>query len=324
MRPADYSFSPATISGNTRTGKAGLPQSKPLKTAAIPACVAKVLAPLLLLVSMVALAPSVRAADLKPKTVEAFERYVKLTEARIDAELKDKYLYVETLPAPRRTQVLASLRNGEIYMERLTTRDAAGKGIEIPDGLIHHWMGAVFIPCVSLDQTLAFVEDYDRHKDFYKPEVIDSKLRSHNGNDFQIYYRLRKKKIITVTLNTEHDVHYFPLDATHCYSRSYTTRIAEVADADSGHEREKPVGHDGGFLWRLYSYWRFEQRDGGVYVECESVSLTRGVPAVLKPLIGPFITGIPKESLLMTMGSTRSGLTARFPCNAQAQNKPGA
>ena len=45
-------------------------------------------------------------------------------------------------------------------------------------------------------------EDYNRRKDIYKPEVIDSRLIGRNGDDFQIYMRLLKKKVITVVLDT--------------------------------------------------------------------------------------------------------------------------
>lgn len=259
--------------------------------------------------------PEVLSADLKPETVEGFNRYVAATESRIDAEQKrpQAFLYLDGLREPQRGQALALLRRGEIYMERLQTHDASERDLKTPDGLIHHWVGAVFVPCASLKQTLELVEDYDRHWDIYKPEVLRSKLVSHNGNDFKIFYRLRKKKVITVTLNTDHDVHYFPVDSKRCYSRSYTTRIQEVADADTPQEREKPVGHDGGFLWRLYSYWRFEEKDGGVYIECESVSLTRDIPWIVSPIVKPFVTDIPKESLQMSMGSTRRALLQKAP-----------
>ena len=156
------------------------------------------------------------------------------------------------------------------------------------------------------------VQDYDHHQDIYKPEVVQSRLIHREANDFQIYYRLRYKKVITITLNTNHDVQYFPMDATHCQSRSVATRIAEVADADQPGEHEKPVGHDGGFLWRMNSNWRFEEKDGGVYVEVESISLTRDIPLGLGWLIKPFVTSIPRESLLMTLGSTRSAVEARI------------
>jgi hypothetical protein len=256
--------------------------------------------------------PEVMSAELKPKTVEAFDRYVQLTEARINREVSqtEKFLYLDELPPPRRSEVLSALQRGEIFMERLQTLDASGHTMEAPEAIIHHWLGTVFVPGANLPQTIALVQDYNHHQDIYKPEVVGSRLIGHTGNDFQIYYRLRKRKVITVTLNTYHDVHYFPIDSTRWYSRSYSTKIAEVANADTPNEREKPVGHDGGFLWRINSYWKFEEKDGSVYVECESISLTRDIPTGLGWLITPFVTSIPKESLQMTMGSTRAALAA--------------
>jgi len=258
--------------------------------------------------------PDVMSVELKPATVEAFDRYVQATEARIDRELArpGAFLYIEGLPEAKRSQALESIRKGEIYMERLQTQDASGSVIEAPDGLIHHWIGAVFVSGATLKAVLDLVQDYDHHQDVYKPEVVRSRLIRHEGNAYQIFYRLRKKKVITVTLNTNHDVHYFPIDSTHCRSRSVATRIAEVADADQPGEHEKPIGHDGGFLWRMNSYWRFEEKDQGVYVEVESISLTRDIPTGLGWMIRPFVTSIPRESLLMTLGSTRTGAEARI------------
>ena len=255
------------------------------------------------------------AVTLKPRTLDAFNHYVQETEARIDKELARPgvFLYIEGLPEPQRGETLSSIRGGNIYMERLETRAASGAEIDIPEGLVHHWLGAVFIPGATLRQVLDLVQDYDHHQDIYKPEVVRSKLIHHEGNDYQIYYRLVKKTVITVTLNTNHDVQYFPMDATHCRSRSVATRIAEVADAGQPSEHEKPMGQDSGFLWRMNSYWRFEEKDGGVYVECESVSLTRNIPMAVSWLIKPFVTSIPRESLLMTMGSTRTAAARNHP-----------
>lgn len=268
--------------------------------------------------------PSLRAADvmavdLEPKTLEAFNYYVKVTDARIDKEVTrpGAFLYLEGLPEPRRSQIRASLQKGEIYMEHLETHDSSGSTLEAPDGLIHHWIGAVFIPGATLRQVLDLVQDYDRHQEIYQPEVVRSRLIRRDGNDFQIFYRLREKKVITVTLNTNHDVRYFPIDATHCRSRSSATRIAEVGAAGGPGEYEKPIGHDGGFLWRMNSDWRFEEQDGGVYVETESISLTRDIPTGFGWIVKPFVTSIPRESLLMTLGSTRSAVEARAHSQAQ-------
>ncbi len=199
----------------------------------------------------------------------------------------------------------------------MQTRDPAGSALDAPDALIHHWIGAVFSRGATLHLVLSVVQDYDRHQDIYQPEVVRSKLLRHDGNDFQIFYRLRERKVITVTLNTNHNVHYFPIDPHHCRSRSASTRIAEVGNAGAPDEYEKPVGHDGGFLWRMNSDWRFEELDGGVYVEVESVSLTRDIPAGLGWIVKPFVTSIPRESLLETLGSTRSAVEARVHTTAQ-------
>jgi len=250
--------------------------------------------------------------ELKPQTLKAFESYGRFTEARIDKQRMrpETFLYIDTLPDSKRGEVQAALKRGDVFMERLTTLDAAGKEIDVPGGIIHHWVGDVFIPGLSIRQVLDFVEDYDHHQTVY-PEVVRSRLISHEGNDFKVALRFRYKKIITVTLNTEHDIRYTELDPTHWYARSASTRIAEVKNADSSDESEKPVGHDGGFLWRMDSYWGYVERGGGVYVECESVSLTRDIPTGLGWLIRPFVTGIPRESLEHTLEATRSAASIR-------------
>lgn len=258
-------------------------------------------------------APNVASVELKPETTAAFDRYVKATQTRIDRELarSGAFLYIEGQPAAKRDTALQNLRQGGIYIEQLETHDANGHEIEIPDGLAHHWIGAVFVPGATVGQAIALAEDYNHHQDIYKPEVVRSRLESRSGDDFKIYYRLRKHKVITVTLNTLHEVEYFRVDDRHWHSRSVSTRIAEVADAGKPGEHELPVGNDGGFLWRVNSWWRYEQVEGGVIIESESVSLTRDIPTGLGWLVGPFVTSIPKESLRMMLENTRSALGAR-------------
>jgi hypothetical protein len=152
------------------------------------------------------------------------------------------------------------------------------------------------------------VQDYNRHKDVYKPEVIDSRVISHTGNDFHIYLRLLKKKVITVVLNSEHEVTYTPIDKTRWRSVSRTTKIAEVDKAGKPDEREKPPGTGEGFLWKLNSYWRFEERDGGTWLECEAISLTRDIPTGLGWIVQPIIRDLPRESLANTLRLTRAAL----------------
>jgi len=264
--------------------------------------------------------PDPEPIELKQKTLDAFEVYVRLTDKRNDDELQTSspYLWVDGLPDARRQEAYAQLRGGQVRIERLNTlRD--GQPIKCPDGLIHHWVGVIFIPGATIEQTLRLIQDYDHHSIYYGPDVARSKLLERRGDVFKVYLRFRRKKVITVVLNTEYEIHYSPVDATHAHSRSFATRIAEVENYDKRDEREKPIGNDGGYLWRMDTWWRFLERDGGTYVQCESVSLTRTIPAGLRWLIGPFVNSIPRETLAATLTATRTALTRKPPSLPPAQ-----
>lgn len=248
-------------------------------------------------------------ARLKPRTLDAFERYVRLTEARNAEELSqgEPFLRPDALPQEERAAAYAALRKGEVRIERLKTHDA-GKAIECPSGLIHHWVGAIYIPGATLEETLRVLEDYDHHSQYYAPDVQRSKTLSHEGGEFHVFLQFRRKKVITVVLNTEHDVRYSRMDPAHATSRSTATRVAEVENAGKSDEREKTPGDDGGYLWRMETWWRLAERDGGTYVQCESVSLTRDIPVGLGWLVGPFVNSVPRESLTFTLTATRNAV----------------
>jgi hypothetical protein len=257
---------------------------------------------------LLALPVPLKAEQLKSETVRAFDHYVELSEQRMASELRSgHFLRVDDLSPNQKDADYARLRQGEVVIERLATLDQ-GHSISVPGGLVHHWVGTVFIPRTTLARTLAFLQDYDEQYKYYAPDVQQSRLIERDGNHFRIFLRLRKTKVVTVILNTEYDVRYVPLASDRAASYSYSRRIAEVENAGKPNESEKPVGNDSGFLWRLNSYWRFLERDGGVFVQLEAISLTRDIPAGLGWLIGPFVTSIPKESLTFTLTHTQAGL----------------
>ncbi|MBF8300442.1 MAG: hypothetical protein HW394_812 [Acidobacteria bacterium] len=244
-------------------------------------------------------------ADLQPRTIAAFDRYVRLTEARMSADAR--FLWVDTLPEPQQRTRRSELRTGMLLIERLTTRDGRNE-IPIPDGLVHHWVGAVFVPGATVDQALALLQDYDRHADVYRPLVAQSRLLAREGDVFRVYLRFVTRKVITVVVNGEHEARFTRDRPDRAESRIYSTRIAQVEEAGTPSEREMPVGRDGGYLWRLHTYWRFLESDGGTYVQCESISLTRNIPVGFGWLVRPFVTSIPRESLEFTLATTRKTL----------------
>ncbi|MGA7842662.1 MAG: hypothetical protein WBS17_16660 [Candidatus Acidiferrales bacterium] len=259
-----------------------------------------------------ALPAPVNAADLQPQTAKAYDRYIELTSAQVSAELAQSgpYLWVERLPQAQRATAEQQLRNGGLVIERLETLDA-GKPIPTPGGIIHHWVGTIFVPGATLAQTLSFMEDYDHKAEYFKPDIARSKILRHDGDDYFVLLRFYKKKIITTVIDTDQEVHYHVVDSTHAYSRSRTTRVQEVENAGKSDETLEAEGHDRGFMWRMNTYWRFEEKDGGTYVECQPISLTRDIPTGLGWMVGSFVTSVPRESLTFTLTTARAALMQR-------------
>jgi hypothetical protein len=263
----------------------------------------------LLLVPLSALRAASNAPSVKPKTMEAFSVYVRETDARNNSELQSgkDFLWVDSLPEGARNRAYKSLAAGETQIEQRNTL-ADGREIPCPDGMIHHWEGLIFIPGAHVDDVLKILEDYDRHSVYYAPDVTRSKLEEREGDRFRAFLRFRRQKVITVVLNTEHDIHYFRDGAQQAHSRSSATHIAEVDNAGKSNEHEKSRDDDNGFLWGMETWWRLLEKDGGVYEQSEVVSLTRDIPTGLGWMIGPFITSIPKDTLNFTLEATRKAV----------------
>ena len=247
------------------------------------------------------LAGPIYAAKLTPETAAAFDRYIELTEARMSADLSTNSF----LSAAK-----AKVPGGRISVEPRVTLDN-GKEIDVPDGMIQHWVGTMFIAGVTVAQVKVVLQDYENYKYIYKPDVTESKLVAHQGDEYDIFLRLYKKQILTVVLNSNYHVHYRMPDPRRMYVISRSTRIAEVKNANHPEAREEPVGDDNGFLWRLNSYWRFEQADGGVYAQCQAISLSRDVPPLLGWMVKGFVEKFPKQSMMNTLRGTKAAVLVK-------------
>lgn len=274
-----------------------------------------------LLLSMVALTGDGKAASLRPETLEAWARYVAATELRIETELSSRngFLVQDFLPAADASRARMAHGDGLVFTAKLVTESPSGRAVKIPKGLAHHWVGSVLIPGAELDDVLEWLISYDDHQRYFD-EVTDSALVSRDGDTFEISLRLRRKKIITVHYNTDHVVHYRRHGRDRVSTVSRATRIAEIDAPGTESEREKPVGKDRGFLWRLNSYWRIQQTDRGVIVEIETLSLSRGVPRAVKWLVSPYLSSVPRESLEATLLPIRAANTKRQVLNSAGRD----
>jgi len=244
--------------------------------------------------------PVVRAEE-PPKAVSAFEAYAGKVEARLAQQHRTAADFLADTGTDERA------KQGEVVVEKLTP----DKG-EVPGGMLHDWRGTAFVQGAKASDFERLMKDIHGYTQMYSPEVVRARVMSPQGrtvpDHFTAEMRVKQKHMLTVVLDTTYDVTYGRLDARHGYSTSRSTKVSEIENADTEKERVLPPDKEHGFLWRLNTYWSYEERDGGLYMQIESVSLTRGIPAGLGWAIGPFVESVPRESLEFTLRNTRKAL----------------
>ena len=244
-------------------------------------------------------APHEIMAEPPSAAVAAFNSYVNAVESRLARQHRTPSAFL----AP------VDLRDGEFAVERL----ASGSSTALPGAMIHHWRGTAFIPGASAASFERLLRSFDAYPREFSPQVLQAKVLTDKGDYLQAWMRIRQQHIITVTMDAAYDVSFGRLDSGHRYSISRSTKISEI-DADG---RALTPGQEHGFLWRLNTYWTYEERDGGLYIQIESVSLTRSIPAGLGWAVGPFVESIPRESLEFTLRSAAAALRNTADCGSK-------
>ena len=246
-----------------------------------------------------------RAEELKKETIRSWDEYIQTLRGQMQDRLQPngRFLWVDEEPERNR-----QVRAGKILVS------PGGEKVQQPvtSGLIHDWIGAAFIPGAKLDDVLAVVRDYDRYKVFYKPNVIDSK--SFNTNDAADRYSMLlvyRQVVGTVALDGEYEACFLQLTDKQWYSVSYTTRVQEIRDYAQPGERKLPPGEGNGYIWRGYSLGRYEERDGGVYIEQETIALSREIPTALRWLAEPIIRHVSKNELRTSLQQTEEAVRSR-------------
>ena len=183
---------------------------------------------------------------------------------------------------------------------------------KVPSGLIHDWVGAVFIPHASIKDARAILGDYAHYKEFYQPAVIDSKAIATSATKDRFSMVLMNKSFFLKTaLDTDYESCYVRLDDRRGYAVSRTTRIQEVEEYGSPAEHALREGEGRGIIWRLYGITRFLERDGGVYIELEAIALSRDIPASLRWLVEPAVRRVSRGSLSTSLQQTEDAVRSR-------------
>ena len=258
------------------------------------------------LMALAAATPSLAtAAELTPRALEAWDRYTRDADGHMQARLETSQPF---LSSDESATQRARLRAGEILA---LPGDGAGAHT-IPDGLIHDWFGAIFIPNAKLEDVLAVVHDYDHYKEYYRPTVTDSKtlVRTQTAQKFSMLWR-RKVLFVDAALQSQYESRDFVVDQRRWYSIAASTRVQEIEHYGEQAEHLLPPDQGNGFLWRVHSIARYQERDGGVYVELEAIGLTRNIPVSLRWLVKPLVARLARDSVTTSLEQTREAVMLR-------------
>ena len=260
------------------------------------------LAVLLLLVG----APLVKAADLKSETLQAWDTYVRQAQASMKGRGSEQtpFLWVDETP-----DLAERVRGGEVVVE-----PAGGKSPHaVPHGLIHHWVGAVFVPQAKLDDVMSVLNDYDCYKDFYHPLVVKSKLVADAPDQKSVrLLMVQKAYSVTAAVETANEIQVVRIDVNRGYSVSRSVRVQEVADYGKPSEHALPEDHGPGYVWRTVIVTRLEQRDGGTYVEMEVIALSRGIPVEFRWLVQPLAEHLPRNIVSGMLRDTGNAVSQKM------------
>jgi hypothetical protein len=249
-------------------------------------------------------AAGLAAAHLCPESVAGWNAYVSATEARIARELKSSRGFLALDFGSGAAESRRALLSGEIVVEPMETTGARGEPIDVPSAMVHHWRGAVLIPRMTVSRLVAELQQ--GAPPTRQEDVLESKVLERRPDWMRVSLKLERRKIVTVVYNTEHVVMFARGSDGRATSASTATKIVEVADVNTPQEHGLPAGDDRGFLWRLNAYWRYEQVANGVVAECESITLSRDIPAVVRFVVRPLIERAARESMTRTLVSLRA------------------
>jgi hypothetical protein len=276
-----------------------LAETTPMRTRAIPAMLFVLLAP-----------AQSKATELKDQTVQAWEAYLRAVNKRVGerAHGQSPFLWVDEKP-----ERVERVRAGEVLVVPVDGDNPR----KVPHGLIHHWIGAMFLPNTKLDEVMGVLHDYDHYKDFYKPMVVKSKLLERTQDHEKVTLLMMQKAFsVTAAVEIDSEILIVRPDADRAYSLSNSVRVQEIADYGHPREHALPEGHGPGYVWREFSVSRLEQRDGGVYVEIETIAMSRGIPVALRWMIKPLVENLPRKIMLATLTDSRDAV------NQEAQAVP--
>lgn len=239
------------------------------------------------------------AVQPKQDTLRAWDDYIRSLKLTMAKRASGEAPFLEIYETPGATR---RLQRGEVIVNNHDPR-------KVPHGLIHHWIGAMFLPNVTIDQVMKVLGDYERFSTFYSPLIKKSVVLERDGDNAKVnFLAVQKAFSVTAAVDTDNQVQVVKLARTRVYIVTDTVRVEEIAKYGQPKEHPFPEGREPGYVWRSFALQRIEERDGGVYVELETTALSRGIPVAARWLIKPLTDELPRRLMLELLNDTRTAV----------------
>ncbi len=244
------------------------------------------------------------AAELQPDTLAAWNAYLQQADSQMQERVQGHLPFLWVDEAPER---VARVRRGEAAIAPM-----AGRGTKsVPHGLIHDWIGAIFIPGATIDDLWAVVHDYNDYQRIYQPVVASSRTLAcgDDSQEFQMVWH-RKVLFVSAAVQGRYESHDFMLDRYRGYNVAEAVEVREIEQYGHEDQRLLPPDTGSGFIWRIRSTARYEERDGGVYLEVRAMALTRDIPSSVAWMVRGVVNHLSINSLTATLQETRDAATS--------------
>ncbi len=242
---------------------------------------------------------NLHAATVTAETLTAWNEHVQQLRSGLDRETCSPEAF---LKINKQEKIIAKAS------DKLNPAIQAPHGgvVPVPSGLLHHWTGMVFIPGVRTSDLLAALQGYDSYASIFRPAVIDSKLLNHTNDEFKYRLKFAQKGFgVKLGLLGVFRSQYYPLSPQAGFSITEATELNELENPATSKERVIPFGSSHGYVEKMFTVVRYREVDTGIYVQVETLTLSRDIPGAVRWLVAPIIQRFSRQTMAGTLKSLK-------------------
>ncbi len=255
-----------------------------------------------LLVAVLSLPLTSLGDAVRSSTQKQWESYTVRVQDNLHsaARAPDHFLWIDQSPERR-----AAVQAGNILVAPMHNKGY----VAVQSGLIHDWVGAVFLPGITGFQLAHLIQDYGNYSNIYSPAVTQSRLLTRSGDEFTYALTIVSKVWnIKAGLRGEFSSVFVSKSGGIGYGISHSVKLRELEHPDEPDQQDIAPEQDHGYLQRTLTLLRYREEKEGTFVEMESVTLSRDIPSAVRWVANPIIERISRDATAAILDKLRAKL----------------